>query len=79
MLEGRDYRSLNRVFLVVAAFLNRSMECEKTVSMTRVHPYYSEIFVNVMGNMGQRACGEDGLSNLECMVEKFKKNVGRLN
>lgn len=50
MLEGKDYLSLNKLFLFVAAFIDWCMECEMTAPVTRVDARYSEIVADGTGD-----------------------------
>lgn len=73
MLEQKGCRVLCRVFLFVAAFIDRSTEHERTTTMTMMSTRYSEIVTDLMGGMGQQAWSEEELHSLEGKVKKFKR------
>lgn len=68
MLEGRDYKGLDKVFPFIAAFLDRCTGHERTVPMTRVHTMYSEIVNEVTGDE-YKISGEEELVKLDKRVK----------
>lgn len=48
-----NVRSEKVIYPFVPTFIDRNTEFEKTVVMRRVHTPYSEIAIDVMGDMGQ--------------------------
>lgn len=54
MLEGKDYRSSDKVTALWAALTDWSMDHEKTAPMMRMHTSYSVIAACMTGDMWQR-------------------------
>lgn len=51
--EGKDYRALYKVLLLVELFIELSSKCEKIVPLTKVHSRYSEIVSVMWGDRGR--------------------------
>lgn len=49
MLEIKDYRTLEKVFLFVSAFIDRSTRLDQTALLTKRHARYSDIVCAVTG------------------------------
>lgn len=47
LLEEKDYRALEKVFIFIAAFVDRSAEHYRTAAMVMVHTRYSEPVTDV--------------------------------
>lgn len=75
MLEGRDYKGLDKVFPFVAAFIDRCTGHERTAPMTRVHTMYSEIVNEVTGDGEYKIRSEEELVKLEERVKEFKREL----
>lgn len=60
-------------FPLVVAFINWVKDHKKTAAVKRVHTCYSEVFVNVMRDMGQRTRRAKNIGTIERTVEKFKR------
>lgn len=55
ILEGKNYRELDKIVPFVASFIDRSTKHENRAPKTRVHTHYSEIAAYVPNNIKQRA------------------------
>lgn len=55
MLLARDYRALQKLFPVVAAFNDRSTEQEKIAPITLADTHYNEFIADATGKIVQRA------------------------
>lgn len=73
MQKRNDYRSLEKVLLFVTMSIDWSAEYEMTATKTTEHTRYSEVIVEVKGDMGLRVCCEKDLARLDSKIEKFKK------
>lgn len=58
MIEGRDYRQLDRVPRFVAMINDRSTEHKRTTFMTMVHTIYSEIVGDMTRDVAQPVMSE---------------------
>lgn len=54
ILEGKDYRALDKVFPLVAVSIDPSKECEKMTPMTRTQSRSSNVTANVTRGIGQQ-------------------------
>lgn len=73
MLIKNDYRSLDRVFSFVAAFIDRGARHERTASVTKIHAIYIVILCDVTGGKRQRASTEEVMEMLYERVKTFKR------
>lgn len=67
--ERTNFRSLDKVFLFVAALLDRCTKQMKIVFMARVQTGYSETVIDMMLYMGQWTWNEKELSSLKRSVK----------
>lgn len=70
---GNDYRSLHRVILLVAVFIDMSTECQKKVSIKKSAHALQR---NCYGGDGRNravSCDEERLGSLERKDKDFKK------
>lgn len=75
MREEKDCRSLHKLFSIVAAFIDRSTECEKKAPMIKLHVRFCNIVSDMKRDDRQRAWGGNNLRSMETRVKKFKKRL----
>lgn len=67
-----DHRSFEKLLPFIAAFIDHSADYGKRITTTMIHTDYGEIVADMMGETGQRACGEEDLSCPGRSVKKIK-------
>lgn len=65
MLEGKNYRALETLFPLVAAFIDRGTENKKSAPKKRVHTRFREIVSDAAGHLEQQAWSVKRLDSLE--------------
>lgn len=73
MLNGKNYRALDKLVPVLPVTSGLSTEYEQKAPLKRLQTAYSEIAADVTENTRQEGRGTKTVESLKTRVEKFKK------
>lgn len=75
VVESKNYRASDRVFLIVRVFNDRSIEYKRIDLLIKVHRRYSKVVCSVTGGEAQRALAEEAMEMLDKRVPSLKQMI----